>query len=122
MAKRRMPEIMRQAGRIDQVGITAERGTELAPYLGAFQRVGEPGPRKVTRTHLDDLRLCGETPQRCAVQYPGAVPLERTAPGTAGTLGRLGGPPGRRMAVIADGHRRHAAAGPPRRRRPVRSR
>src|ERR1039458_6663990 len=98
MAKRRMPEIMRQAGRIDQVGITAERGTELAPYLGAFQRVGEPGPRKVTRTHLDDLRLRGETPQRCAVPY------QRPAPGTAGTLGRLGGPPGRRMAVIADGH------------------
>src|SRR5712692_9655274 len=99
-----MPQIMCQASRIDQIGITPECPAELSPDLRALQRVGKPGPRKVARPHLDDLRLRGKTAQRGAVQHTGAVPLERTAPGAARALGRLGRPPRRRVAVVACCH------------------
>src|ERR1700685_4368973 len=96
---------MCQAGSINQVGITAQRGAELAADLGALQRVGQPGPREVARSDLDYLRLGREPAQRGAVQDPGAIALELTAPGAACGLGRLGCPPGRRLAVVAGRHR-----------------
>ena len=104
MAERGVPQIMCEAGRIDEVGITAERRPELTPYLSALQRVGEPGPREVARAHLDDLGLGGKAAQRGTVQYAGAVPLEGTAPGAARALGRLGCPPRRRVIVVAGCH------------------
>ena len=105
VAERGMPQVMREAGRVHQVGIAAECRPELAPDLGAFQRVGQPGAREVTRAHLYYLRLGGQPAQRGAVQHAGAVPFEGTAPGAARALGRLGCPPRRRVAVVAGCHR-----------------
>src|SRR5713226_7118381 len=101
MTKRRVPQIMCQARRIDEVGITAQGRPELPADLSALQRMGQPGAREVTRAHLDNLRLGGKPTPRSAVQHPGTVPLERAAPGAARALGRLGCTPGRRLAVVA---------------------
>jgi hypothetical protein len=92
---------MRQAGGIYQVGIAAESAAELASDLRAFQRVRQPGAREVGLTDLDDLSLGREPAQRGTVQHPGAVPLERTAPGAVRALRRLGGEPRGRMTVVA---------------------
>ena len=45
--ERRVAEVVRQAGGLDQVGVAAERLAELAADLRALQRVGQPGAREV---------------------------------------------------------------------------
>ena len=107
-----VPEVVGQARGVDQVGIAPEHGPELAPDLRAFQGVGQPGPREIARADLDHLRLGRQPAQRRAVQHPGAVPLERAAPGVASPLGRLSYPPGRRVSVVA-APARHRLSLPP---------
>ncbi len=107
VAEWRMTKVVREASRIDEVRVAAERRTEFAADLRAFQRVRQPGAREVARADGDDLRLCRQPSQGRTVQYPGAVPHERAAPGPAsamGTLGRLIRPPSHGLAVITSGH------------------
>ena len=84
--ERRVAEVVREAGRLDQVGVAAERLAELAADLRALQRVGQPGAREVALPRHDDLGLRGEPAQRRGVQHPRAVALVRRA---ARPLGRL---------------------------------
>jgi hypothetical protein len=88
---------MRQASRVDEVGVASEHRSQVAANLRALQGMREPGPGKVPGPGSDDLGLGREPAQRGAVQYPGTVPLER---GTVRPLGRLRRPPlGVRRAV-----------------------
>ena len=86
VAERRVAEIVRQAGRVDQVGVAAEDRAEVAADLRDLERVGEPGPREIGRPGPHHLRLRREPAQGGAVQDPRAVPLELRA---LGALGRL---------------------------------
>src|SRR5216684_4282529 len=45
--ERRVAEVVCQARGVDQVGIAAQGTAQFPADLGAFQRVGEPGPREV---------------------------------------------------------------------------
>ena len=89
MPERRVPEVVGQAGGVDDVGIAAERLSELTSDLGHLEGVGQAGPHEVVRTGADDLRLRREPPQCRGVEDPGTVAGER---GAAGTLGRFGDP------------------------------
>jgi hypothetical protein len=104
VAKRRVPQIVCQAGGVDQVRIAAEGRAELTPDLRALQRVGEPGAREVVRAHFDDLRLGGQAPQGRRVQHPGPVTYERpplVARRGLCPLRRLGHPAVGRVGVVA---------------------
>src|ERR1017187_9945688 len=104
MAKRRVPQILSQTGGVDQIRIAAERRAELAADLRALQRVGEPGPREITRADLHHLRLGRQPAQGRGMQDPGPIPLERPAPDgawRAGPVGWLGPPAGRGVRVVA---------------------
>jgi len=86
----RVPEVVRQARDLDEVGVAAERGPELAPDLGALQGVGEPGAQEVALPRSEHLGLGGPAAQRRRVQHARPVTGERRA---AGALGRLEHPP-----------------------------
>ena len=76
VAERRVPEVVRQAGGLDEVGVAAERLAELAPDLADLDGVGQAGPREVVVPRVDDLGLGREPAQGRGVQDPGAVALE----------------------------------------------
>lgn len=93
--ERRVAQVVREAGGLDQVGIAAQGGGEVAPDLGALQRVGEPGagcgvPHAAARTGSHHLGLAREPAQRGGVQHAGPVPL---IGGPARPLVRLRVPP-----------------------------
>jgi hypothetical protein len=98
-------EVVREARRVDEVGVAAERAPELAADLGALERVGQAGARDGDpgAARLDDLRLAGQAPERPGVQHPRPVALERRAPG-AGV--RLRDEPGQRLLVVGRHPRR----------------
>ncbi len=76
VTERRMPDVMREAGGVDQVRIRAE-GTGQSPAdLCGLQRMGEPGTREVVVERADDLCLAGQPAQCAGVQDTRAVPLE----------------------------------------------
>src|SRR5215469_17635995 len=110
-----MPEVVREARRVDEVSVAADGRTQLASYLRALERVRQPSTRKVARAHGDHLGLGGQTPQGRAVQHPGAVPYKRSAPGAILVLWRLPGPPSRGQGVVAAvvGDGRHLLSLPP---------
>jgi len=62
--ERRVAEVVRQARRVHQVGVAAERRAEFPADLRALQRMGQPGAREVAGPDLDDLRFRGEPAQR----------------------------------------------------------
>ena len=45
-----MAEVVREAGRVDDVGVTAQGGAELATDLGDLERVGQPVAHEVVVT------------------------------------------------------------------------
>ena len=110
--ERRVPDVVGQPGGVDDVGVAAERGGDLAADLGDLERVGQPGAREVVLARHDDLGLVGQPAERVGVQHPGAVAGEvvaaRRAGLGAGALGRLGDEPlalGRPVApVVLIGH------------------
>jgi len=87
--ERRVAEVVREARRVHQVGVAAERGAEFPADLRALQRMGQPGAREVAGPDLYYLRFRGEPAQRGAVQDPRAITLEIRP---ARALGRLGRP------------------------------
>lgn len=83
----RVAEVVGEAGRLDEVGVAAEGGAELAADLGALQGVGESGagagiPGLAACAGGDDLGLAREAAQRGGVQHACAVALEGGAAGT----------------------------------------
>ena len=87
----RVPDIVRQPGHIDQIGVAAQPDRHAAADLGHLQRVRQPGARGVALAGPDHLRLVGQPAQRGAVQHPRPVTGEVGAvfgvgPGQRGTL------------------------------------
>ncbi len=94
VAERRVAEIVRQAGGIDDVRIGAEPAGDLPADLGALQRMGQPGARNAVFGLLvdpDHLGLGRQPAQRRRMQHASPVALVRTARGRS-RFGRLGDP------------------------------
>jgi hypothetical protein len=87
--ERRVAQVVRQARRVHQVGVAAERGAEFPADLRALQRMGQPGAREIAGPDLYYLRFRGEPAQCGAVQDTRAITLKIR---TARALGRLGRP------------------------------
>jgi hypothetical protein len=103
VTERRVAEVVRQAGGVDDVRVAAERGGQLAADLGHLEAVREPVADEVVGVRADYLGLRGEPAQHRTVQHPCPVPGERRPPGT---LGRLRHPPLGVMLVIPGAHKR----------------
>ena len=91
---RRMPDVVGQAGQVDEVGIATQPDGHAAADLRHLQRVGQPGARRLALARPDDLRLVREPAQGGAVQDPGPVAGEIGAvfgvgARQRGTLGRF---------------------------------
>ena len=87
VAERRVAEVVREARRVDDVGVTAERGAELATDLRHLERVGQAVAHEVVVTGREHLRLGGEPAQRRRVHDPRPVAGEVVAVGPL--LGRV---------------------------------
>ena len=72
----RMADVVGQPGHVDEVGIAAKADRHATPDLRHLQRVGQPGPWRVTLAGPDDLRLVRQPAQGRTVQDPGPVPGE----------------------------------------------
>ena len=72
----RMPQIMGEAGHLDQVGIAPQGRTELAADLGDLQGVGQARAREVRDSRDHDLGLSREAAQRRRVQHACTIPRE----------------------------------------------
>jgi uncharacterized membrane protein YgcG len=72
-------DVVGQAGQLDQIEVAPQTDRHPAPDLGHLQRVRQSGPRSVTLTGPDDLRLVRQPPQRRTVQHPGPIPGELAA-------------------------------------------
>ena len=80
VTERRVPEVVAQARRVDDVGRQAQRRRELAADLGDLERVGQAVAREVGGARrAQHLRLGGEAPQRRGVQHAGAIAREVVA-------------------------------------------
>ncbi len=60
VTERRVSDVMRQAGGVDQVRIGAQRTGQAPADLSGLQGMGEPGTREVVVERTDDLRLAGQ--------------------------------------------------------------
>ncbi len=90
----RVAQVVREAGRLDEVGVAAEGGAQFAADLGALQGVRQAGagagvPDLAAGAGRDHLGLAGEASQRGGVQDAGAVALEG---GAARPFVGFGGP------------------------------
>jgi hypothetical protein len=77
MAERRVPEVVGQAGGVDDVRVAAEPLAHLASDLGDLDRVREAGTQKVVRTRGMHLGLRREAAKRRRMQHARAIALER---------------------------------------------
>ena len=77
VAEGRMPEIMGEACRVDDIRITAQQPAQLPPDLRHFQRMRQPGAREVVHVRRDDLCLGAQPAKRRGMQQTRPVPLER---------------------------------------------
>ena len=78
---RRMPQVVGQAGCVDDVRIAAQRLSQGAPHLRHLERMGEPGAYEVVGRRPQHLGLGPQAPQRRGVQDSGPIALERSALG-----------------------------------------
>ena len=105
---------MGQAGRVHQVRVTPEFGAELPPDLRALQRVGEPGPREVTRRRP---RPPASWRRACAARRSAAPGPGRGRRARGGVrrrvLVRLGRPARGGVGVVARGARAHLRVAAP---------
>ena len=88
--ERRVAEVVRQRGGLDDVGLAAEGARQVPGDLGDLEAVGQPVAHEVVGLRPDDLGLGGQPARRRRVHHPGAVALERRALGRGHPLGRLG--------------------------------
>ena len=100
VAERRVAEVVRQGGRLGDVGLAAERARQVAGDLGHLEAVGQPVADEVVGLRPDHLGLGRQPPERRGVDDPGPVALERGPLGGLDPLGRLGDEPLARVRVV----------------------
>ena len=118
VAERRVPEVVTEADRLDEVLVQPQRAGDAARDAGRLERVGQARPEVVAGGVDEDLGLALQPPERLRVDDPVAVALERRAQQARLLLARA---PAR--LVRANGERREPAFlvladAAPRRRRP----
>jgi hypothetical protein len=79
VAKRRVPEIMRQRHRLDKILVEVQRSGNAAPYLGDLKTVCQTRTEKITLMIDEDLRLVFETTKRGGMNDTVAVALKLAA-------------------------------------------
>src|SRR5690606_2064753 len=89
VAERRVAEVVREARRVDDVGVATERAAHAAAHLRHLERVGQARAHEVVVPGAGHLGLGAEPTQRGGVHDAPAVTLER-GPGLR--LGRLDDP------------------------------
>ena len=77
MAERRVPEVVPEPDRLDEVLVQAKRAPDAARDTGRLERVREPRAEMVALGIDEDLRLQPQTAERLRVDDPVAVALER---------------------------------------------
>ena len=90
VAERRMADVVRESGQIDQVGVAAELLADLPGDLRDLQRVRQPGARHRVLVRRHHLGLPGQPAERPGVQHPGPVAGEGIAAACAGRFGQTG--------------------------------
>ena len=75
MPKRRMPQVMGQRNRLDQVLVDLQRPRNGPPELRHLQRVGQPGAEQIPLVVEEHLRLVDQAPERRGMHDPITVPL-----------------------------------------------
>ncbi len=75
--ERRVAEVVREAGRLDQVGVAADGHGDVASDLGDLEGVGEAVAGEVVGRRADHLGLGGQATQCRGVHDAGPVTLER---------------------------------------------
>ena len=105
VAERRVPEVVRQGDRLDEVFVDAELPGDRATDLRDLERVRQARAEEIAFVIDEDLGLVLEPAERAGVDHAIAVPLERRPPGRV----RLGVTPAARE-LRARGIRREAAA------------
>ena len=85
-------KIVGQTGRLDQVGIRAQRQGNALGNLGDFERVGQPGPKEIALIHPKHLGFALEAPKRGRVDDTGPV-VFKLGPVVVGRPRRLRGMP-----------------------------
>ena len=73
VAERRMPDIVDQRERLDQVGIEIERARHRARDLRHFDRVREPVAEMIGETHGENLRFRFQAAKRARMDHAVAV-------------------------------------------------
>ena len=77
VAERRVPEVVAEPDRLDQVLVQPQRPGDPARDPGRLERVRQPGAVVVAGGVDEDLRLVHQPPERLRVDDPVAVALER---------------------------------------------
>ena len=77
MSERRMPQVVRKARGIHDVGVATQRRAEFAAHLRDLERMRQPSAHKVVRKRRDHLSLSAQTAQSGGMQNAGAVTLKR---------------------------------------------
>ena len=85
--ERRVAEVVREAGDVDDVRVAAERRAELAADLGDLEGVRQPVAHEVVAAGLHDLRLGREPAEAGGVHHPRPVAGEVVADRRACGLG-----------------------------------
>jgi hypothetical protein len=98
--ERRVAEVVRERGGLDDVRVAAQGPAEVACDLRDLEGVGQPVAHEVVGLRPDDLRLGREPAQRRRVHEPGPVALERRAIVRRRALGRLDHPAGAGVLVV----------------------
>ena len=100
VAERRVAEVVRQRGRLGDVGLAAEGARQVAGDLGDLEAVGQPVADEVVGLRADHLGLGRQAPERRSVDDPRPVALERRPFGGLDPLGRLCDEPLTRVRVV----------------------
>ncbi len=77
MAERRMPQVVDQGQRLDQIFVQSQRPADGPRDTGHFQRVGQPGAMIIAQFAGEDLRLEAQAAIGRSVHDPIAIALER---------------------------------------------
>ena len=107
VAKRRMPQVVRQGQRLDQVFVQPQGPAERAGDRGDFDRMGQSSAMIIACFAGKYLRLGAQSPIGGAMHDPIAITLKRTAVGMQ-RLGVL--PPATGRAMHGVGRKQRALA------------
>ena len=79
VSERRVPEVVTEADRLDEILVQPQRAGDPARDAGRLQRVGQARPEVVAGRIDEDLGLVHQPPERLRVDDPIAVALKRRA-------------------------------------------